>query len=69
MTKDELINFEKEIGDLFNSAKIRAPIHLYTNNEDQIIDVPSDILPAYQRAYNRDDGISTILVEFPDYGK
>jgi pyruvate/2-oxoglutarate/acetoin dehydrogenase E1 component len=30
---------------------------------------PSDILPAYQKAYNRDDGISTILVEFPDYGK
>ena len=43
MTKDELINFEKEIGDLFNSAKIRAPIHLYANNEDQIIDVFKNI--------------------------
>ena len=29
----------------------------------------SDILPAYQHAYNRTDGKSTILVEFPDYGK
>jgi pyruvate/2-oxoglutarate/acetoin dehydrogenase E1 component len=28
---------------------------------------PSDILPAYQKAYYRDR--STILVEFPDYGK
>jgi pyruvate dehydrogenase E1 component alpha subunit len=43
MTKDELINFEKEIGDLFNSAKIRAPIHLYAGNEDQIIDVFKNI--------------------------
>ena len=30
---------------------------------------PEDILPAYQTAYNRTDGRSTILVEFPDYGK
>ena len=29
----------------------------------------SDILPAYKRAYTRTDGKSTILVEFPDYGK
>jgi hypothetical protein len=28
-----------------------------------------DIMPAYQKAYNREDGISTILVEFPDFGK
>ena len=28
---------------------------------------PEDILPAYQKAYNSDR--STILVEFPDYGK
>ena len=30
---------------------------------------PEDILPAYQHAYNRTDGRSTILVEFSDYGK
>lgn len=29
----------------------------------------SDIMPAYQLAYTRDDGRSTIIVEFPDYGK
>jgi hypothetical protein len=28
-----------------------------------------DIMPAYKKAYNRNDGISTILVEFPDFGK
>ena len=29
VTKEELIEFEKHIGDLFNSGKIKAPIHLY----------------------------------------
>lgn len=28
-----------------------------------------DIMPAYKKAYYRDDGISSILVEFPDFGK
>jgi pyruvate/2-oxoglutarate/acetoin dehydrogenase E1 component len=30
---------------------------------------PDSILPAYQKAYFRNDGKSTIVVEFPDYGK
>jgi pyruvate/2-oxoglutarate/acetoin dehydrogenase E1 component len=30
---------------------------------------PEDILPAYQKAYFREDGKSTVIVEFPDYGK
>lgn len=30
---------------------------------------PEDIMPAYQKALNRQDGISTILVEFADYSK
>lgn len=30
---------------------------------------PDCILPAYQKAYSRTDGRSTIVVEFPDYGK
>lgn len=30
---------------------------------------PESILPSYKHAYNRTDGKSTILVEFPDYGK
>jgi TPP-dependent pyruvate/acetoin dehydrogenase alpha subunit len=39
MNKQELIDFETEIGDLFNAAKIRAPIHLYANNEENIMRV------------------------------
>jgi TPP-dependent pyruvate/acetoin dehydrogenase alpha subunit len=39
ITAQELIDFETEIGELFNSAKIRAPIHLYANNEENIIKV------------------------------
>jgi TPP-dependent pyruvate/acetoin dehydrogenase alpha subunit len=39
ISKQELIDFESDIGELFNSAKIRAPIHLYNGNEDQIIKI------------------------------
>ena len=38
MNKDELINFEEEIADLFNKGKIRAPVHLYQGNESKIIE-------------------------------
>jgi len=30
---------------------------------------PTDIIPAYEKALNRDDGISTILVEYGDLSK
>lgn len=30
---------------------------------------PEDILSNYKKAYNRNDGRSTLVVEFPDYGK
>jgi len=39
MNKQDLIDFEKDIGDTFNAAKIKAPIHLYHGNEDQIMRV------------------------------
>jgi len=39
ITKQELIDFEEEIGNRFNNREIRAPIHLYSGNEDQIIQV------------------------------
>lgn len=35
----ELIEFESEIAELFNSGHIRAPVHLYNGNEDQILEV------------------------------
>lgn len=39
MTKEELIAFEDEIAALFNAGKIRAPVHLYSGNEEQTINV------------------------------
>lgn len=38
-TKEQLIEFEEDIANEFNNGKIRAPIHLYYGNEDQMIDV------------------------------
>ena len=43
MQKEELIKFENEIAELFNSGKIRAPVHLYHGNEKQIIDIFKNI--------------------------
>ena len=39
MKKEELIAFEDEIAALFNAGKIRAPVHLYSGNEEQTINV------------------------------
>lgn len=38
-TPQELIDFENQIAELFNSAKIKAPVHLYYGNEEKIIEV------------------------------
>jgi len=43
VTKVELINFEKDIANMFNDGKIKAPIHLYSGNEDFIIDIFKNI--------------------------
>jgi TPP-dependent pyruvate/acetoin dehydrogenase alpha subunit len=37
MKKIDLINFEDSIAKLFNEAKIKAPIHLYSGNEKFLI--------------------------------
>ena len=39
VTKQQLINFETKIGDMFNNKMIKAPIHLYSGNEDKIMEV------------------------------
>ena len=39
LTKQELIDFEQDIADTFNLGLIKAPIHLYSGNEDQMIDI------------------------------
>ena len=43
VTAEELIKFEREIGDTFDSGAIRAPIHLYHGNEDIMIEIFKDI--------------------------
>lgn len=39
VTKEEMIEFENEIGNLFNNKLIRSPIHLYHSNEDQMLEI------------------------------
>jgi len=43
MQKEELIKFEEEIAEIFNSGKIKAPVHLYHGNEEQIINIFKNI--------------------------
>jgi len=43
MNKQQLIEFETDIANCFNEAKIKAPIHLYSNNEDQLIEIFKDV--------------------------
>src|SRR6266403_4015680 len=45
MTREELINFETEIAEIFNAGKIRAPVHLYSGNEDEMIEIFRDVRP------------------------
>jgi TPP-dependent pyruvate/acetoin dehydrogenase alpha subunit len=42
-TPQELIAFEEQVAELFNIAKIKAPVHLYYGNEEEIIDVFRDV--------------------------
>jgi len=37
MEVKDLINFENDVADAFNQGRIRAPIHLYSNNEKFLI--------------------------------
>ena len=37
MKVKDLINFENDIAETFNQGSIRAPIHLYSNNEKFLI--------------------------------
>ena len=38
-TPQELVAFEEDIAKEFNASKIKAPVHLYYGNENEIIDV------------------------------
>ncbi len=37
LSSKELISFENKVADAFNSGKIKAPVHLYSNNEADLI--------------------------------
>ena len=39
LTKDDLIQFEEEIKELFLDGKIRTPVHLATGSEDKLIEI------------------------------
>lgn len=44
-TPDDLISFEDEVANIFNKGKIRAPIHLYSNNEKKMIEIFEEVRP------------------------
>ncbi|MEI8350077.1 MAG: thiamine pyrophosphate-dependent enzyme [Candidatus Omnitrophota bacterium] len=45
MIKQELIDFEDEIAELFKAKKIKCPIHLSGGNEDELISIFKNISP------------------------
>lgn len=45
ITKEQLIQFEKTVSDIYESGKIHGPVHLSFNNEDYLIDIFKYIKP------------------------
>jgi pyruvate dehydrogenase E1 component alpha subunit len=45
MTSQDLIDFEEDIANCFNNKQIKAPVHLYNGNEEQIIKIFEFIKP------------------------
>lgn len=43
LTAADLVAFEEDIAACFNAKMIKAPIHLYSGNEEQMIDIFKDI--------------------------
>jgi len=39
MNKQELVNFELKVKEAYEAGKIKAPVHLSGNNEDQLIEI------------------------------
>ena len=39
MNKQELINFELKVKEAYEAGRIKAPVHLSGNNEDQLIKI------------------------------
>jgi pyruvate dehydrogenase E1 component alpha subunit len=45
LTKEQLIDFETDIANCFNNAMIKAPVHLYDGNEEQMINIFKNVEP------------------------
>lgn len=45
LTKEDLIEFEKEIAELWEAARIPYPVHLSGGNEEQLIEIFKEIQP------------------------
>lgn len=43
LTKQELIDFEEDIANSFNQGLIKAPIHLYDGNEEEILEIFKEV--------------------------
>ena len=41
--EEKLISFEDEVAERFNAAEIKAPVHLYSNNEKQILEIFKEV--------------------------
>ena len=46
MTKEELVNFEREVANLFEQGRIKAPVHLHGSNEEALIKIFQHIKPS-----------------------
>jgi|TARA_B100000315_G_scaffold223925_1_gene229104 pyruvate dehydrogenase E1 component alpha subunit len=42
-SKEDLIRFENRVADAFNDSKIKAPVHLYSGNEKQMLKIFENI--------------------------
>ena len=43
MHKQQIVDFEKEVQELYEGGNIRGPIHLRDGNEDQLIKIFEDV--------------------------
>jgi len=45
LTPKDLVAFEEKVADKFNAGMIKAPVHLYHGNEEQMISIFSEVNP------------------------
>ena len=43
LTKEQLVEFETDIANCFNNSQIKAPVHLYDGNEEQMINIFNNV--------------------------